>query len=1138
MAAIIGSYLTIGRWPGHRSTAGRVQKDIADNMEKSLTTRIKDLIWHHLTLIQSNILAGPYYRNVEILGAERKEMRLIKQEKSFDHKKRMSFELIAAFELIEPGEADSYFETVAATIEAEVRIYDTVEGTPAAVKILKVSNGEIEKQLALKLPFLAGSAEQYVGAVLEEAREFHISEKYYPTITEYVTFRYQRTNAETCVRHPEIMGTYYNLLLYGEDAEQIMKFANKLSDFFRGTHTVNYVVEEKEAIESFDTGVKGRVAGNFDARWEQCDTIHICDCQPQPFLNEDAGTGAAREESVKKATKYRNFWNHVVDFTKKHPEVSLIVSMSEYVYKDSFLKNNELNYRIFSHKICIPEITMEQALKMALYEFHSSSFTLAPDFEEEFTRYVHTIYQRAELKGVAFAEDAVNRVYALHFSRHCAEEKPDVLTAKCIPRYRKEIRTAEDVLSKLNALTGLQSVKETFDGIYKKQLADPENAKKGSYHMMFYGNPGTGKTTVARLTAELLWQCGVLKTRKCVEATVGDLTSVYKNGTSAKVRSKIQQALDGVLIIDEAYGLANGTESAAEALNILIQEMLNYQDRLVVILAGYEDKMEELMKKNSGLSSRIAYKIRFEDFSVEELKQIFEQQCRQSGFTLDESAEETLEECLEARKLQEFFGNGRDVANLLQEVQGSWSKEYYELVKKYGKEKAELPKILYKKHFLDVMPAKNEPTIENMIGLESVKKQLEKFRTQVKYFHAIKEMGMKKMPEPFMHMLFMGNPGTGKTTVAKMIANDLYSLGVLKTNRLVAAERKDIINPFGGETAKQVNELINKAIGGVLFIDEAYALAEAGEAGREAVETILTAMVDHKEDTIFVFAGYPAEMRNFLEMNPGIPSRIGYTFRFEDYNTEELIRIFKKQMEEAGFVVAEEVYPKVGDIMEYFCEMPKFGNGRFVEQLISRIIANRSEREYTKENYNRIEVCDIPEIGELIETNSVGIRLHDPKKISEESRLRTAYHELGHAIAIYELHSAMEIEKISIKSRAFSLGRVSLKENGRNRTEEELQNEIAILLAGRCAERVFCGSCDEGCISDYERAKKIADNMLNLYGMCEIGVTKPEDLLRQGDQYATEIIQKYQHCIEKIARELLTGREFTGEEFVSMITTV
>ena len=332
-----------------------------------------------------------------------------------------------------------------------------------------------------------------------------------------------------------------------------------------------------------------------------------------------------------------------------------------------------------------------------------------------------------------------------------------------------------------------------------------------------------------------------------------------------------------------------------------------------------------------------------------------------------------------------------------------------------------------------------------------------------------------------------------------------------------------------------MDELIGKAIGGVLFIDEAYALAEAGDAGREAVETILTAMVDHKEDTVFIFAGYPAEMRNFLEMNPGIPSRIGYTFRFEDYDTGELIKIFKKQMEESGFVVTEEVYPKLRDIMEYFCEMPKFGNGRFVEQLISRIIANRSEREYTKGDYNRIEACDIPEIGELIETNTTGLRLQDPKKISEESRRRTAYHELGHAIAIYELHSAMEIEKISIRSRAFSLGRVSLKENARNRTEEELKNEITILLAGRCAERVFCGGCDEGCILDYDRAKKIADDMLNLYGMCEIGVTKQEDLLREGDRAAMEIIHRYQSCMESIAAELLNGREFSGEEFLEIV---
>ncbi|SCY82905.1 Peptidase family M41 [Lachnospiraceae bacterium XBB2008] len=321
----------------------------------------------------------------------------------------------------------------------------------------------------------------------------------------------------------------------------------------------------------------------------------------------------------------------------------------------------------------------------------------------------------------------------------------------------------------------------------------------------------------------------------------------------------------------------------------------------------------------------------------------------------------------------------------------------------------------------------------------------------------------------------------------------------------------------------------------MLFIDEAYSLVDAEETGKEVIEALITAMVDHKEDTIFIFAGYYDEMRKFLEINPGIPSRIGYTFVFEDYKTDELLRIFHDQMDEAGFTISEGVDAKVKGIFEYFREMPQFGNGRFVEQLISRIISKRAERDYNNTDYSRIDECDIPEISDLIDTNSSGLRLHDPQKITDESRLRTAYHELGHAIAIYEFKPTLDMEKISICDGAMSLGRVSFKRLGRNRTEEELQNEIAINLAGRCAERVFFGNCDEGCVSDYESAVEISKNMIEKYGMCDIGLTKPEDLLREADRQATKVIQKYQTCIEKIAEELIKGKEFSGEEFAEYV---
>lgn len=247
------------------------------------------------------------------------------------------------------------------------------------------------------------------------------------------------------------------------------------------------------------------------------------------------------------------------------------------------------------------------------------------------------------------------------------------------------------------------------------------------------------------------------------------------------------------------------------------------------------------------------------------------------------------------------------------------------------------------------------------------------------------------------------------------------------------------------------------------------------------------------------------------------------------------MQIFDQQMDESGFLVSMEAREKVEEIMEYFRSLPRFGNGRFVEKVISQIILNRSEREYTDMDYNRIEKEDVPEIGKLIETNSTGIRFQDPNHITQEDRLRTAYHELGHAIAIYELPTNIILEKISIKSQALSLGRVSLNRYPRNRTEEEMKNEIVVALAGRTAERTILGGCDEGCASDYASAKMTADEMINKYGMCDIGVTTEKDLIREGDEVATKLIKKYQKFIKSVAKDLVAGKEFTGEEFAAMV---
>ena len=521
---------------------------------------------------------------------------------------------------------------------------------------------------------------------------------------------------------------------------------------------------------------------------------------------------------------------------------------------------------------------LHELLQECLAEFHDSSFGISPEFEKALAEYFPAAYRASDLTGQAFIDDLISRIYARYF---CRQREHNILTPDCVPDDNPKFQSAEAVLGQMSELIGLQSAKEEFSNIYKMQLAGLTEGTP-HYHMVFTGNPGTGKTTVARMAADLLYSMNIIKKNKLVIAKPSDMISEWIGGTGGKAMEVIRRAYNGVLFIDEAYGIA-GMDRGDELLNVLVQEMENNSDKLVVILAGYTDEMRDLMKANPGLSSRISRQITFEDYSQEELEQIFLLMCQKEGFSLHPDARDELSDCIAALMTKEFFGNAREVRNMLQELKEAWSEEYYQAVTAQGGESADLPKVFGPQHFEKIMPPRKDVCIQDLIGLDVMKKKLETFKRQAMYQKHLKEKGFVGLSDFSMHMIFTGNPGTGKTTVAKLIADDLYSIGMLKTNRLVVAERKDLVGVYGN-TAKKTADVIRKAVGGVLFIDEAYSLADhnRGGLGHECIEVLLTAMEAHKADTVFIFAGYVEEMQDFLAMNPGIQSRIGYTFHFDD----------------------------------------------------------------------------------------------------------------------------------------------------------------------------------------------------------------------------------------------------------------
>ena len=237
--------------------------------------------------------------------------------------------------------------------------------------------------------------------------------------------------------------------------------------------------------------------------------------------------------------------------------------------------------------------------------------------------------------------------------------------------------------------------------------------------------------------------------------------------------------------------------------------------------------------------------------------------------------------------------------------------------------------------------------LEELVGLEDVKKDIKNLVNLMKV-RKLREQNDLPVPPMSLHMVFMGNPGTGKTTVARIVSGLYAAIGVLEKGQLVEVDRSGLVAGYVGQTALKTQEAIKKAIGGVLFIDEAYSLSSGGENdfGREAIETILKAMEDHRKELIVIVAGYTGPMEKFLSSNPGLESRFNKYFFFPDYNGEQLMAIFRSQCKKNGYTLTEESEKAAVALFTELYEnrSDNFGNGRDVRNCFEDMVVRQSNR--------------------------------------------------------------------------------------------------------------------------------------------------------------------------------------------------
>ncbi len=647
---------------------------------------------------------------------------------------------------------------------------------------------------------------------------------------------------------------------------------------------------------------------------------------------------------------------------------------------DAFLSIDQGLSRRFSQRIDLEDYDAATCVDIFNYMAAEKNLEVDPDLQKILEGFFNTyINDRTKKESEAFsnAGSVRNLIEEMDRARYSQGGGNTLLSLDDVPEeYHAYSEAAarstgdpdarlEHALEELNALTGLTGVKEAVEGIVngikgQRRRGQEETIVPG--HYSFEGNPGTGKTTVARLLGNIFRELGVLKSGHVVEVTRSHLVGEYMGQTAPKVREQTDKAMDGVLFIDEAHNLIQGErdEFGREAIGELTAILENKRERLCVIVAGYPEPMTQLFEADPGWKSRFTNRIHFEDYEPPEIAQIMRQMCAERKFTLHRDLDENLQPIL--ARLRDVkgrdFANGRSVRNFFGNMVGHLD-ERLSADKEENMDPHQLILEDVPEKYQDAAVRRIEDPDERLeralkelnalTGLATVKKAV---RGIVNGIKVVQLTGEESTIVPG-HYSFEGNPGTGKTTVARLLGNIFRELGVLKSGHVVEVTRSHLVGEYMGQTAPKVREQTDKAMNGVLFIDEAHNLMHSNrdgqwgdEFGKEAIGELTAILENERARLCVIFAGYPEPIARLFNVDPGWESRISNRIHFEDYEPPEIAQIMRQMCKEGGFTLHVDLEKNLVSILARLRkgEGNNFANGRSVRNFFGRMKTRRNSR--------------------------------------------------------------------------------------------------------------------------------------------------------------------------------------------------
>lgn len=495
------------------------------------------------------------------------------------------------------------------------------------------------------------------------------------------------------------------------------------------------------------------------------------------------------------------------------------------------------------------------------------------------------------------------------------------------------------------------------------------------YGYLFMGNSGTGKRTAAhKLFDRLSAIDSRLKHWKEIPAiTMFDPSSGFTN-----VNEQIDGASNSLIFISGAEDLSMKGLLAQTGIEILANK-LKTENSVTVVLSGPKDELIQMVNSCQAAKDLFVHRFHFDDFSPEALTKVAVDYANEHFYQFTSEAIEKLSQyfAYEHKMRGTSFDNvhmaRRTVDDMIlpslisRMVQNGAVSE--EMLKASTIEAQDIPQVRHRD------PKMAIDRLEALVGLENIKKSIMAHASLVNLNRRRMELGLFNHMPP-MHMVFTGNPGTGKTTVAELIGEIYHGMGVLSSGHLVEVDRSKLVGQFLGDTEKNTLNAIKSAAGGVLFIDEAYNLfvndPDRRDFGHRVIETLLTYLSMEQTNMIVILAGYTAEMEHLLQSNPGLKSRFSYVFRFNDYTPEQLLKIGRFVMKKEQYEITPEAEKKLTQyvINAYSNKDEHFGNGRFITRLLTtKIIPSVSDRLYkmpagsiTRADLVTITEADIPEV--------------------------------------------------------------------------------------------------------------------------------------------------------------------------------